>query len=173
MLITMLLTVALLAGGSVMLGMQLKSSRSAGLVKQKITSEQCAEAGIVAGRGTVASNYGSWTGSLCNQAPPLGTGSCVIGSAASEPAWLNASVVDHDLDDNGTSDFVLTLIDNVDEVPPAANDPAKDNDLQVWVISTCTTGDITTQVRELVKYTPGNTCYQAQLGGCGGGGNSK
>lgn len=173
MLITLLLTSALLAGGAVMLGMQLKSTRSAGLVKQKITSEQCAEAGLIAGRSAVASNYGSWTGSLCNQAPPLGTGSCVIGSAASEPAWLNASVVDHDLDDNGTSDFVLTLIDNNDEVAPTANDPAVDNDLQVWVISTCTSGDITTQVRELVKYTPGNTCYQAQLGGCGGGGNSK
>lgn len=173
MLITLLLTVALLSGGAVFLGMQLKSSRSAGLVKQKITAEQCAEAGIVASRTTVASNYGLWSTSLCNQPAPNGTGTCVIGSSASEPTWLNASVIDHDLDDNGTSDFVLTLIDNFDEVAPSANDATKDNDLQVWIVSTCTSGEITTQVRELVKYTPGNTCYQAQLGGCGGGGNSK
>lgn len=173
MLVTLLLTLTLMSGGAVFLSMQLRSSKSAALVKQKITSEQCAEAGATAARGVVANNYGLWTSGLCNPPPPVGTGTCVVGSAASEPTWLASPAVDHDLDKNGTSDFVLTLVDNQDEVAPKANDMTKDNDLQIWVISTCTMGDVATTVRELVKFTPGNICYQSQLGGCGGAGNSK
>ncbi len=172
LLITLLLTVAMLGGGATFLGMQLRSTRGAGLARQRITSESCAEAGLAAARVAVASNYGQWTSGLCNQPAPNGTGTCVIGSATFEPNFLKSPAIDHDLDNNGTSDFVLTLLDNDDEIAPVANDPTKDNDLQVWVSSTCTSGDITTTSRELVRYTPGGTCYQAQLGGCGGGGNS-
>lgn len=169
-LITLLLIAAMLGGGATLLGMQLRSSRSAGLVRQKVTSQSCAEGGLAAARPLVIANYGQWTSGLCNPPSPAGTGSCVIGSAASEAAFLQSPAVDHDLDNNGTSDFVLTLVDNEDET--ATNDMTKDNDLQVWVISTCTSGDVTTSARELVRYTPGGTCYQTQLGGCGGGGNS-
>lgn len=172
LLITLLLIVAMLAGGATFLSIQLRSSRASGLVKDRISSQSCAEAGLAAARTQVANNYGQWTSSLCNPPAPTGTGTCAIGSATAEPVWLRSPVVDHDLDDNGTSDFVLTLVDNDDEPAPMINDPTHDNDLQVWVISTCTIGDITAVVRELVKYTPAGTCYQTQLGGCGGAGNS-
>ena len=165
LLITLFLIVALLGGGATFLSMQLTSSKSAGVVKQKITSQACAEAGLVAGRSAVASNYPLWSVSFC-------TSSCVVGSASSEPTFLRSPLVDHDLDNNGTSDFVLTLVDNNDEVAPEANNPEVDNDLQAWLVSTCTMGDITTSARELVKFMPGGTCYANQLGGCGGTGNS-
>src|SRR5690606_3261174 len=125
----------------------------------------------VAARPGVAANYGSWNAGLCNPPAPRGNGSCTIGAQASEPAFLNA--VDHDLDDDGTADFVLTLVDNYDEVAPATNNMALDNDLQVFVISTCTKfSDMPVTVSELVQYTPGGTCYPTQLGGCAGTGNN-
>jgi hypothetical protein len=108
----------------------------------------CAEAGLAAARAQTAANYATWTPSLCNPPPPRGTGVCVIGSPAAEPAWLRTPFVDHDLDNDGVDDFVLTLVDNED-----ADGMTSDSDQQVYVISTCTKyPDHQVQVSELVRY---------------------
>jgi hypothetical protein len=167
LLVTMILTASLLAGGAVLVSLQLKSTRSTELAKDRITSLYCAEAGLAAARQVVASNYAQWNASLCNPPAPEGTGTCVIGSVASQPSWLAA--IDNDLDDDGAPDFVITLVDNRDDSP---DDPTVDNDLQVFVVSTCTMFPDRLQVRELIRFNAGGNCYQAQLGGCGGNGNA-
>jgi hypothetical protein len=83
------------------------------------------------------------------------------------------SGINHDIDGDGVADFTITLKDNDDELPPLANDTTRDNDLKVYVVSTCTKyPDTPKQVIELVQYNGGGNCYQSQQGGCGGNGNS-
>ncbi len=147
----MMLIVALLGGGAVLLAMQLTSTRSTGITKATVTSRYCAEAGVSAAQPLVAANYAIWNASLCNPLPPRGTGACVIGSPAAEPIWLRSPAVSHDLDGDGTDDFVLTLVDNDDE--PAANDLTVDSDKQITIVSTCIMqAESPTQVSELVRY---------------------
>ena len=115
----------------------------------------CAEAGLAAARPLVIANYKSWNDAL---------------AAGTEPSWLAALV--HDLDGDGVADFTLKLVDNDDEVP-ATNNPAVDNDLQVYIVSTCImNAETPTTVSELVQFTPGTTCYPTQSGGCSGAGNN-
>lgn len=152
MLVTMILMSALLSGAAVLVSMQLKATRGAGIVREKISSLHCAEAGLVGAKATIAASYGLWNASL----------------GQTEPAWLAG--IDHDLDDDGAPDFAITLRDNFDEVP---EDPARDNDLTIYVVSTCTKyPDAPTEVTELVRYNGAASCYQAQLGGCGGNANA-
>lgn len=166
----MIMIVSLLGGGAVLVSMQLHSTKSAGVVRARINGTMCAEAGLSAARALVIANYTSWSSALCNPPAPRGTGTCVIGSTAAEPAWLSA--VSHDLDGDGVADFVLTLVDNDDEAP-ATNNMAVDNDLQIYIVSTCIMNpDSPVSVSELVQFTPGGTCYPTQLGGCTGTGNN-
>jgi len=144
----MIIITALLGGGAVLLSLQLQSSKSAGVVKSKVTGLTCAESGLAIVRTTVAANYANWTAALCNPPPPRGTGSCVIGSPASEPPWL--SMLSHDIDGDGTPDFVITLIDNDDEVP---SNMAVNSDQDVTIVSTCVMQpDSPTRVLETVHY---------------------
>ena len=160
-LITMLLTVSLLAGGAVLLGMQLSGTRSVDVARTKTLALHCAEAKIAAARQVVAASYASWSGQICNPPAPLGTGTCVIGGAAGEPTFLSAIVRDLDFPLNG-ADFRIHLVDNDD----GDANMAADNDLQVYVVSTCIKyGDIKQQVRELIKITPGNQGKEEQKNG--------
>lgn len=164
-LITMLLTVALLAGGAVLLGMQLSGTRSVDVAKTRTLALHCAEAGIAAARTTVAAQYANWTSTsaLCNPPAPLGTGVCVIGSVAAEPSFLTALSRDLDNPPDGNADFRITLLDNDD----GDGNMAVDNDQQVFLVSTCVKyGDIQQQVRELIKVNPGVKCSESQKGGC-------
>lgn len=164
-LITMLLTTALLAGGAVLVGMQLSGTRSVDTAKTKTLAVHCAEAGLSAARKTIASNIANWSTALCNPAAPVGTGTCVIGSSAAEPSFLSA--IDRDLDGDSNPDFRITLLDNEDE--SATNDMTVDVDQAVWVVSTCIKyPDLIQQVRELVKITPGIQCNPRMKNGCGG-----
>ncbi|HET7500574.1 MAG TPA: hypothetical protein VFK02_06205 [Kofleriaceae bacterium] len=157
MLLTMILIMALLGGAGILVSVQLSANRSAELIRSGMLATYCAEAGLAAARPVVLANYPSWAGSL-------GTGS--------EPAWLQAAV-NHDLDGDGVADFVITLKDNDDELAPLVNDPARDNDLRIFVLSTCIKySEVPRQLAELVQYTGGGTCYQSQQGGCGANGNS-
>lgn len=171
-LITMLLTVSILAGGAVLVGMQLSGTRSVDVARQKEIALHCAEAGLAAARRTIALNYANWTASLCNPPSPAGTGACAIGLPANEPTWLT-SAISHDIDGDTVNDFTITLVDNEDEIAPTANNMALDNDLQVYIVSTCLKfPDLKQQVRELVKVNPGNTCYGPQRLACSGGGGN-
>lgn len=153
MLVTLIVVSALLSGAAVLVSMQIGSNRSADLTRTGLRSLYCAEAGLAAARSVVANNYSQWAGNL-------GTGV--------EPAWL-VSAFSHDLDGDGKADFVITLKDNDDELPPNPNDPTKDNDLQIFVVSTCINPkypDNQKQIEELVFFSGGGTCYHSQAGDC-------
>lgn len=155
MLVTLILIAALLAGAAVLVAMQLSSSGAADLNKSATRALHCAEAGLAAARPAVIANADKW-------GTALGGG---------QPSWLDATVLDHDLDDNDgatTDDFTITLVDNVDEFSPTPSDPASDNDLRVFIVSTCKKyPDTPKEVRELVQYQTAGKCYNAQKGGCG------
>jgi type II secretory pathway pseudopilin PulG len=157
-LITLILIVALLGGGAVLLGMQLSSTRSAEITRSNVTAMNCAEAGVNAARRVVATNHTLWNAAL---------------AAGTQPAWLDSTAIDHDLDGDGADDFTVVLKDNDDEQAPAPNNLLQDNDQQVWIVSTCTKfPENAKRVTELVRFNVGGKCYQSQLGGCGGNGNS-
>jgi len=158
LLITLLIITSLLAGAAVIGGMQLRGARSADLTRNGLASLYCAESGLVAARTLVATNYALWNASFCNPPAPAGTGACVVGTPASEPAWLQDPALEHDLDGDTVDDFIITLKDNDDEQDPLANDLTVDNDLQVFIISTCTKfPEVQKQVSELVRCS-GGTC---------------
>jgi hypothetical protein len=158
MLVTMVVTASLLAGAAALASMQLVSHHATDVTKSGLSALYCAEAGLVAASPIVAANYSQWASSL-------GTNT--------EPVWLqNAFSHDLDGDPSNDPDFVITLKDNDDELPPLANDPFHDNDLKIYIISTCRLyPDTPKQIMELVQWVGGGTCYNAQEGGCGGNGN--
>lgn len=157
MLVTMVILASLLAGAAVLVSLQLGANRSTDMTRSGISALYCAEAGLAAARTTVAANYAQWNASL-NQ--------------TTEPTWL-ANAFSHDLDGDTIADFQITLKDNDDEQSPLANDPTRDNDLQVFVVSTCIKhAETPKQVSELLLFNGATSCYQSQVGGCGGNGNS-
>ena len=152
MLITMIMISALLAGAAVLISLQLASNRSTDLTRTGISALYCAEAGLTASRTIIAANQPNWNAAL-------GTGT--------EPAWLAG--VDHDIDDDGSPDFVITLEDNPDESPPVAT---QDSDGRVFIVSRCIKyPDVPKVVKELVGYQQASNCYGSQQGGCAGNNN--
>ena len=153
LLVTMIIVSALLAGAAVLVHMQMKSSRGAEMSRTMTSALHCAEAGLTAARPVVMTSYPQWNASL---------------GMTVEPAWLAS--VNHDIDGDNAADFRITLKDNDDDTP---NDLTRDNDLTVYVLSTCIKyPDVYTQVAELVRFNGGGNCYQSQLGGCGGNNNA-
>jgi hypothetical protein len=158
MLVTLVLITTLLAGGVVLVGLQLKSSRSTELTRNNVSGTYCAEAGLAAARAAVAANYDQWN-------PALASGQ--------QPDWLSNTAFSHDLDGDGADDFVIVLRDNDDEVPPAPNDPTRDIDLKIFIVSTCIMHPgHPKRVLELIEYKPALNCYESQEGGCNGRGNA-
>lgn len=154
MLVVMIILAALMAGAATLTSVSASATRSATTTNMMKASLACAEAGLVASRSFVKANWASWNTAL---------------AAGTEPAFLSS--VSRDLDGDSVADFVVTLEDNVDET--GTNDPTKDNDLTVYVVSRCTKyADTPVKVAELVRYNGGGNCYQAQLGGCGGNNNA-
>jgi len=156
MLITMILITALLAGAAVLISLQMASNRSTDLTRSGISALYCAEAGLTATRSVIAQNQPQWTGALAN--PGV------------EPGWL--SVVDHDLDNDGSPDFMVWIEDNYDETSPTPNDPTVDTDGLIFLVSKCTKyPDTPRVVKELVTAVQQNNCYNSQQGGCAGNNN--
>jgi hypothetical protein len=154
MLVTMIIVAALLGGAAVLASVTIKATRGSEMTRKSMTALYCAESGIAVARDAVASNYAAWNASL---------GETV------EPAWLAG--IEHDIDGDGNDDFMITLRDNDDEA--TNQDLTRDNDLSIYVVSTCTKDpEIATSVVELVRYNGGGNCYQSQLGGCGGNNNA-
>jgi hypothetical protein len=159
MLMTMVLLVAILAGGAIMVSVQLKTSRSQDLTRKTVSATYCAEAGLEAARPIVQANYRSWNAALAH--PGV------------EPDFLVTALGAHDIDGDGIADYTITLADNADELPPATNDPTSDSDLKIFIISTCIQfGEVPRQISELLVLNSYAYCYQPQLGGCGGNGNA-
>jgi hypothetical protein len=149
MLLIATLLIALLAGGGVALYLQLQGTKGAGMVKAARSSLYCAEAGLNAARGVIALNYLSW---------PLALDT----DKTNDPDWYP---VRGDLDEDTVDDFEVTIKDNDDEVPPL-NDPARDNDRQVFAISRCLKSNQgSRQVKELLMVAGAGHVYGSQSGG--------
>ena len=155
MLITLILMAAILAGAAVLVSMQLGANRATEVTRTGISALYCAEAGLTATRTTIAANKDTW-------GDYLGQGT--------EPTWLAA--IDHDLDGDGADDFVITLEDDTDELPPDPDAPLVDTNDRVFVVSRCIKyADFPREVRELVGNQTTSNCYNSQRGGCAGNGN--
>lgn len=152
MLLVATILVALLAGGGVALYLQLQGTKSAGLVKAARTSLYCAEAGLAAARPIITRNQAGWDNVLDED-------------SGNDPDWYP---ITGDADNDGTSDFEVTIRDNDDERLPAANDPTKDSDRRVFAVSRCTrNADVMREVSELLIVSSGRHVYRNQDGGGG------
>jgi hypothetical protein len=166
MLVTLILVAALLAGAAVLVSMQVSSTHSSEVTRTGTSALYCAEVGLAAARPVVAANYMTWkAGGATNFTAPTGT--------PMEPSWLASGIGVHDADGNGTgSDYIVYLVDNDDELS-ATQDYMTDNDLRVFIVSRCLLyPENQKEVRELVQYSGGGKCYNAQQGGCGGNNNA-
>jgi hypothetical protein len=158
MLVTLIVISALLAGAAVIVSLQVSSNRSTDLTRTGTAALFCAEAGLSAARTAVGNNYSNW-----NIALAAGSGT--------QPSWLDDSAFSHDIDNDGNDDFVVTVMDDDDDIT-GTNNKAVDSNYKIFVISTCTKyPDTPKQVMELVEYTPTATCYPGQEGGCNGRNN--
>lgn len=166
MLVTLILIAALLAGAAVLVSMQVSSTRSSEVTRSGTSSLYCAEVGLAAARPVVAANYATWrAGGAVNFTLPNAP-------TPTEPTWLSTGIGVHDANgDNAGPDYIVYLVDNDDE--SGVQDYYTDNDLRVYIVSRCLlNSENQKEVRELVQYTGGGTCYQSQQGGCWGNGNS-
>jgi hypothetical protein len=120
----------------------------------------CAEAGLAKARPIIGANYGSWAAILDTD-------------PSNDPSWYPITG-DLDVPPDGKNDFVVTIKDDDDEPPGTPNDPTVDNDLSVYIVSTCTRyADTPRQVTELIHYKGGGTSYRNQSGqGAGNTGNT-
>jgi hypothetical protein len=158
MLVTLIVIGALLAGGAVLVSLQISSNRSSDLTRSGMSALYCAEAGLTAARPLVATNYLQWNAALL---------------AGTEPAWLSGPLGDHSIDGDTTADYEISLRDNDDEVSPNPNDLTHDNDQTIFIVSKCIKfPDTEKEVVELVTYTGTTGCLKTQQGGCSGDGNS-
>lgn len=174
MLVTLIIIGALLAGGAVLVSLQISSNRSTDLTRSGMTALYCAEAGLSAARPIVAANY-----TRVGTVTPEGWASALVasgGGSTAEPTWLAAGInaalpAGHDLDGDGSPDFEVYLKDNGDE-SSGADDPTIDNDLRVFIVSKCIKyPDTPKEVEELVQFTGGGSCMPDQAGGQDGNGN--
>lgn len=150
MLLVATLLVALLAGGGIALYLQLQSTKGAGMVKSARTSLYCAEAGLAASRGLIALNYLSW---------PL----LLDAVDGNEPPWYP---IRGDIDGVAGDDYEVTVRDNDDEIPPAVNDPTRDNDRQLFLVGRCIkNAEVSREVVELLLVASSGTVYTGQAGG--------
>lgn len=149
-LVATLLT-ALLAAGGITLYIQMQSVHGASIAKSSNQALFCAEAGLSASRASVAASSLDWPAIL-------------DGNPENDPEWYPWT---GDVDGDGDDDYEVTLRDNDDEQPPAALDPAEDSDGRVLIVSTCTKGDFSKQIIELVALQAGSNVYRSQSGAGG------
>ncbi len=153
MVLVMVILVAMLAGGAVALSLQLGSTKQVGLASDSRGALYCAEAGLSAARPVIGARYADWVDVLDTD-------------PGNDPTWYPFT---GDLDGDGTDDYLVTMRDNDDETAPAVNDTTRDNDLKIFVISSCTRyPDTPREVLELIKYEGGGAIYRNQSG-CGSG----
>ena len=136
LLIMVLLVLSALLGALAMRGAT-SDLKMAGSQRLNRTTFYCAEAGINYARPIFASHYSDWA-TILNGGTPSFTYPVTGGVDGSSSG----------------KDFSVTIEDNVDESP---NDPKKDNDLMVVLVSTCTnnalTGGTTRTIKQMIQYT--------------------
>ena len=158
MIIVVTILAALLAGGGIVMYTQVMSTRAAGLVRANRSSLYCAEAGLASARTLIGQNAQSWNLLLDTD-------------TSNDPPWYP---IRGDLDDPPDGDdFEVTIRDNEDE-PTGFNDPTKDNDQQVFIVSRCLKFPTAPRsVMELVQFPGSGSVYRDQAGqGAGSTGNT-
>lgn len=167
MLVTMILIASMLAGASVLVALQVSSTRSVGLSRASTHALFCAEAGLAAARRVVVTNKDNWNTALA----------AVAQGNTSEPTWLASGIGSHDLNGDGTADFTAYIRDNVDDCASGCGstdlgNAAVNSDDQVFVVVSCTQfAETPKQVTELVNYRSPPPCMREQLGGGDSNGN--
>ncbi|MBA3397695.1 MAG: hypothetical protein H0T89_34040 [Deltaproteobacteria bacterium] len=165
MLVTMIIIAALLGGAAVLASMQMSSNRSTELTRNGLASLYCAEAGVIAAHTAIGGSYDSWNAALAANIAADPTGRTLI-----QPAWLNNTVFDHDLDNDGIDDFTVSIRDNDDEL--GTLQPDRDSDERVFIVSRCIKyPDTPKQVEELIHYVPAANPYKDLEGGVNSRGN--
>jgi hypothetical protein len=160
MLLVSIILIALLSGGAIALYIQMSANKQVGLTSKSRASLYCAESGLVEARATVGAFYSLWNDLL-------------DGDPSNDPAWYPFRG-DIDEPKDGIMDYEVTVRDNDDEPSTVPNDPARDNDLKIFIISRCTKyPDAPREVLELVIYDQGQQQYRNQSGqGSGNTGNA-
>lgn len=111
----------------------------------------CAEGGLAMARPVVAANHSSWN-------------DAIDGDPTNDPPWYPITGY-LEANATGTPDFTVTLRDNDDEFSPLANDPNRDNDLKIFLVSKCSRyPEHPRTVMELVEYTAAGHTYRNQAG---------
>jgi hypothetical protein len=157
--VVMVLVSALLTAGALAVHLAVGDTRATGYAAASRSALYCAEAGLASARALIGASYASW---------PL----LLDDDPANDPSWYPIRA-DLDAPADGVTDFEVTIRDNDDELAPVANDPRRDNDLRVFVVSRCTRHRETPrQVLELITYEGGGNVYRNQSGqGAGNAGN--
>jgi hypothetical protein len=147
----MVLVSSLLAGGALAVYLAVGDTRASSYTSSSRGALFCAEAGLASARALIGASYASW---------PL----LLDGDPGNDPSWYPIRG-DIDSPTDGVNDYEVTVRDNDDEMAPAVNNPRRDNDLKVFVVSKCTRhSDTPRQVLELLTYTGGGTVYRNQSG---------
>jgi hypothetical protein len=170
MMVTLIIIASLLAGGAVVVAMQLGSNRGTDLTRSGMTATYCAETGLERAGPQVTAAYLTWNTppNLCANAVES---TCVPANPGAEAPIFAG--INHDIDGDGIPDFVLYLRDDDDDAGSATNQVrTTDSNSKIFIVSTCIKfPDTPKQVKELVSYGGGGNCYPGQLGGCNSNGN--
>ncbi|MBX3155458.1 MAG: hypothetical protein KF773_05635 [Deltaproteobacteria bacterium] len=166
MLLTLIIITSLLAGSSVLVAVQLQSTRTTDIMRNGIAALYCAEAGLAAARPIMANSYSQWNAAFAVQS----AAELVDPDAFIEPAFLSPAAFSHDLDGDGIDDFRVMIRDNDDEFPTPV--PNVDSDQLAFLIVECTKfPDMPKRVEELSRFNPGGASNIIGIGGVDGNGN--
>jgi hypothetical protein len=170
LLLVLVILVALLAGGGVALYLQLSNTRGTGLVRFSRAALFCAEGGLQTTRQVIITGYNDWNNILGGTYPAWYAADMDCDGTAETAGKLAG-----DLGDGGSCpDWEVTIFDNHDEFAgaPTVPDPTRDNDLHIFVQSTCLMfADQPRQLAELVSYDIGGENNASSGGGAQGSGN--
>ena len=160
MFIVLLVVTSLMTVGLLAIYLTLGATKSTAYSVDSKSALSCAEAGLAKARPLSGATYASWAAILDTD-------------PSNDPSWYPITG-DLDVPGDNTNDFTVTVRDNDDEPTGTANDPTKDNDMRVFVVSKCTRFPETPrEVTELIYYTGGGNSYRNQSGqGAGNTGNS-
>lgn len=160
--VTLIVVIALLAGSAIVVALQVSGTRATALSKTGRQALFCAEAGLAAARATIKAKYSDLVTVLNPASPP--------------PTWypIRGRIDGATVSSTLPAEFEVTIRDNDDELTGAANDLTRDNDLRVFVVSTCLKyADVPREVTELVQWGGGGHNYLNQAGqGAGNTGNA-
>ncbi|MBS2026261.1 MAG: hypothetical protein JST54_00030 [Deltaproteobacteria bacterium] len=156
---------------------------------RELARVDCAEAGLQLARAFFANNVASWNTYLADPShynPVPSTWNTAPANPTSTALQTTSpySQLFFDLDGDGKLDVYIYVRDNQDELPPAANNWAHDNDQNVIVGAACISGTLTPRLENglvdtskmtaeslLSLNTPGNQYSGQSTGGASNNGN--